>query len=305
MIALALVLALAQADGGDGLALVAGGGASGARWELSAARVQAGEPFDATLVVEHEAGAKVEIDAAALAADVAWLELEPARAIPPQEPTGLDPATSRWRVSLACLEPGSRELPALALAVVGPLGERRALQPASATVEVEGVLAPDEDAPRPALGFRPLEPERAGSILPWLLAAALVPALAAAAWLATRRRPPPAAPPTALERLERLGARDLESPAAVRELHYELTALVREELDRRQGQSRGALTDAEWLSSAGATLAPESARELSELLRASEAVKYGLHQPTHWAVRETLERARKLLAAGEPAKAAA
>jgi hypothetical protein len=302
VIALALLCALAQ-SAGEGAELV--GVVTGARWEVSAARVEAGEPFEATLVVEHRRGETVEVDFAPLEADAGWLLLGPPERVH-GEPQRLAGTAARWSARLAAFEPGERELPLPRVTLADAGGAREELAVRGASVDVAGALAPGEDAPRPPRGFRPADVERAGWPWPWLTAAAaLLPVLAALAWLALRRRAPPPAPATARERLERLGQRDLDAPAQVRELHYELTALVREELDRRAGASRAALTDEEWLAAAAASLPVEAAAELAALLRASAEVKYGAHQPTPWAVRETLERARRVLAAGESAKAAA
>ena len=84
----------------------------------------------------------------------------------------------------------------------------------------------------------------------------------------------------------------------VREVHYELARLLREVFDARHGIARTALTDEEWLQSVAASFTPEHLSELAEILRVSAEVKYGAAQPTQWAVRETIQRARKVAGTG-------
>jgi hypothetical protein len=121
---------------------------------------------------------------------------------------------------------------------------------------------------------------------------------ALAMWLVKRKRVKPAPQPSRLELIEALAQRDVEQPVVVREVHYELARLLREVFDSRHGIARTALTDEEWLRAVAASFTPEHLSELAEVLRVSAEVKYGAAQPTQWAVRETIQRARKVASTG-------
>jgi hypothetical protein len=278
-----------------------------ARWEVEARSIEVGEPFAATLVVEHPAGAKVEVDFSAVESDLAWLVAgEPSR-VADGAAQGADVAT-RWICSLAALEPGKHAIPAPAISVVGRDGKRIAAEVAAADVEPAGVLGSGEDAPREPKDFRPVEPERAGFDAGWIAGLAACALLAIAAfvlWFRRRGRETSKREPGPLERLDAIGARDLDDAEVVRELHYELTGIVRRHFDALDGLSRGALTDDEWVAAVAAAHAAR-ADELRELMRAADAVKYGCERPTRWAVSEQIERAKRLVrTAAAPAKATA
>jgi hypothetical protein len=208
----------------------------------------------------------------------------------------------RWTV--VALEPAAEALPEL-LAVFSD-GALEAPYVVAGGIEVQAALSPGEDAPRPARGFRGGAPRaEAPRWWPWALAAAL--AVVAAGWLLwrrrrrTRRAAAPVAAPTPLERLAALDPRTLDA-AGVQAAYFAITAALREAFDRRLGAERAGLTDAEWLAAAQASgkLAEADLDLLSDLLRSSAAVKYGGAQPTHWALQETLERARALLEGAVP-----
>ena len=239
-----------------------------------------------------------------------------------------DPRRSVTRrvFELASLEPGERVLPAELVAAVLPEGTGAAgedsgdagdagdavdavEQPGDAAprIVVRGVLAEGEDAPRPLRGL----PEGFGSPAlatatsrwPWIaggLALAAVLALAVARLLRRRAWGSRAAatPDDPGELLERLAADLPRDPALLRERHFALTRLLRESADRRAGAARAGLTDEEWLARLGEdALAPEARAPLAEVLGRAAAVKYGAALPTEWALRETVETARRALAA--------
>ena len=292
MIGVALTAALALGLGQDGAA----------RLTVQPGAVEVGEAIVVALEVEHAEGARAALEEDALALDESWIVF--ASEAPLALPVHGQPGRARTRASwtVASLEPGEREIPAVRYR----LGAGEHVSPA-AQVSVTSLLGEGEAQARPPKGFRPLAGEaRARWVwIPWACAAAV---LAAAVVLAVRARRRKgrlvAAPPGPLERLAELEARPLEDPLEVREAHFELTRAVREALDRRSGRECSGLTDAEWLDEVRATLASEQARELESLLASCAAVKYGGERPTHWAAREALQRARRLAAGSAPAEVA-
>jgi hypothetical protein len=168
-------------------------------------------------------------------------------------------------------------------------------------VRVAGVLAPDEDAPRPLRGFPegfagPLEAARDGRALPWVLgglALVVLAAVGALAWRRRRRVPAPA--PTPLERLRALE----EARAASGERCYELTRLLRAAGDERTRTPRAALTDEEWLAAVHASLEiPRGVvTQLEAVFARAARVKYAGEAPTDWALQETFAAARGALEA--------
>ncbi|MCC7012205.1 MAG: hypothetical protein IT454_06580 [Planctomycetes bacterium] len=273
-----------------------------ARWELARAQAEVGEPLALTLIVEHAPDARVELGLEALEVDTSWIADGP-----PSLQADTLATQTRYTWALASLEAGERTLPEVQLAVEAANGRKQAVAFAPTQVTFSAALGSGEDQPRPAREFRPVEPEQAQSRLPWVIAASAVLALAAAlaTWLLRRRRPQAAPPPSALERVEALATRDLDSPEVVRELHYELTALVRAEFDARASLARDWATDDEWLASVSPTLDETTAARLRAILSSSRDVKYGAAQPTAWAVRETLAEAREVLRAVLPANRSA
>jgi hypothetical protein len=285
-------------------------GYGSAHWRIPSGTPAVGEPFEAVLIVPHARSDQIALDAAALEDDPTWVILEPPRAIVHARADWLAPEESAFAWTLASLEAGEREMPAVSATLTLAEGELALVHSEPASATFAGVLAPEEDAPREPLGFAPIAEEAtARAWLPWTIGGAAALALAGAGLaisLARRaRRARLAPPPTFAQRLADLERRDLDSREVAREIHYELTRLVRGEIDSRTGSRRDALTDDEWLREVARALDSERTRELEALLRASEAVKYGAHAPTPWAVRETIERARRAAnGAREPAEAA-
>lgn len=271
-------------------------GAPVARWELGSANAAVGEALSATLVVEHGSGQRATLAADWLATDYSWLELEPAR---------LDATSSatqtRWRVRFASLEAGERELPRVQVELVELDGKKSNVETAPANARFAPVLFEGEDVAREPRDFRAAESDAASATWPWLLAGGL--AIAAFAgfvgWKLRGRAKPAPSGPSAEARLGQLGTRKLDDAGAVRELYYELTALVRSELDARTGESRSACTDEEWVVRVAGTLDAESLRALDELIANARSAKYGGARPTEWAVREDLLRAEKVLHAAQ------
>jgi hypothetical protein len=278
-------------------------GTPSARWELAGDRAAVGEALRATLVVEHGAEQRAKLAADWLGADYSWLELEPAR---------LDAASSatqtRWRVRLASLEAGERDLPRPQVELAESDGRTSNVEAELARARIQPVLFEGEDAPREPRDFRAADGEASTTSWPWLLAGGL--AIAALAgfvgWKLRGRATVTPQEPSAAAQLAQLGVRKLDEASAVRELYYELTALVRRELDRRAGESRAACTDEEWAARVARTVDAECGQALSELVANARHVKYGGARPTEWAVREDLARAERVLGAtGAAARSAA
>lgn len=262
------------------------------RWELAAASAGVGEGVEALLVVEHAPGARARLSADWADSDYSWLELSPARL-----DGGSSASATRWRVELASLEAGERELPQPAIEVELPGGTKATLEYEVRSLRFQPALFDGEDAPREPRDFRPADPEQTAPSWTWYAAGGLALALAGVAcgWLLRSRRKPVEPPPSAAARLAQLGTRKLDDPAVVRELYYDLSRLVRGELDARAGERRDAHTDEEWLASARIALAPEVATALEELLVSCRGAKYAAARPTEWAVREDLSRAARVL----------
>jgi len=268
-----------------------------AQWNFEVRERAVGEALTAVLFVAHAPQERVECDFSALESDPTWLLAAPAqvrRVLRDERVVG-----TGITLELVSLEAGERVLPAPSLTLVGGPGGRRTLAADEPVARFASVLAPGEDEPRPPLGFRPLEAEPEPAWSAWQVAAAVGGGLALAigAFALIRRKGGAGAtpPPTALERLDALAARDAEQRESVRETCYELTSLVRSAFDAREGAARTALTDAEWLAALAPSVESGVRAELEALLRDASEVKYAGRHPTHWAVREMLERARKTL----------
>lgn len=262
-----------------------------AHWELPVKQAAVGEPVQARLVVEHAAGARVELSSPV--EDGSWVLFD--RTAPWTESAGPGRARTAWEFRWASLEAGSRSLPAATPTLGG-----QALEVEGATLFVAAVLGEGEDAPRPLRDAPPLPAETEGP-LTWIAAGVLLLlGVLLGAWILRRRRAAPpatASPPSA--RLSVLEAADLAQPADVQSAHYAMTRLLRESADLGAGVDRSALTDEEWAARAegefrAAGLSEGERATLQELLLRAAAVKYGPERPTHWATRESLARARAL-----------
>ena len=275
------------------------------RAEVSApAQVQVGAPFELTVELRHGAGAPPRLLADAVGEG--WVVLSEDGAVTLRDEAA-GAGTTRVRWTVCALEPMEDALPALMAVLPDDSVQAPYVEPGGGGIDVLGVLGPDEDTARAPRGFREDAPP-AESAPWWLLALAGLPLAALALWLARRRSTPvqEAQGPDPLERLAAIEPGALTSSDEIRAAHYEITAAVRAGLDARQGVARDGLTDEEWV--AAVEPAGGARREaLEELFTACAAVKYAGARPTHWAIAETVERARAVRAsdpAPEPAAVA-
>ncbi len=297
-----LLLAVAASPQGDDSIV--------ARFRCEPADVEVGEPFELVLELEHPTGASVfDLGADELVLDASWVVFDETR-LPPAEAGSPDRRITRRVWTVASLDAGPRTLGDALTPLV--FDARISSVDASATtVEVASVLAEGEDAPRPVRGF----PEGFGAGVPLVTSQWRYAALAAAAllwgavlWLVAKRMrakrgartPVPVQP---LERLARLEADVAASNGGleeVRELHFELTRLLRDATDARAARPFDAgLTDREWLAEVRASKRVQDPciDELERLIEQAEAVKYAGVVPTSWALEDAFDRARRALEA--------
>ncbi len=279
---------------------------------LDPAKAEVGEPVRCLLEVRHPDGARPRLAGEGLVLDPTWVLFEERGRLTEPNPARPGGAISRFEWSLASLEPGSRELGELAVELE-VAGEIQRVSPPPARLEVASLIGEGEIGPHGLMGFREVsEPERGAALLLAKVAGGLILATAALLLiLRWRRRRAARAPaeelgPDPLEEL-RLLASDLpRDPEDVRELHFALTRLVRAAGDRRRASDRSGLTDEEWLAGiADDGLSPRVQEGIRALFDACEAVKYGSEDPSPFAVRENLERARELCASLSEAEVAA
>ncbi len=270
-------------------------GEPSARWVLTPAEAQIGEPVECRLEIRAPAGSAVLLPEKDPALDPAWVLLEPRRVVRSERGDELALDLS-WK--LFALEPGTRAPFAFEIPVETS-GGRVTLQPAGGELHVRAALAEGEDAPRPQKGFLPPpESSPAHTWIGWTVLGLLV---GGAALLLIRGRaaPGPALLPGYLERVALLEREFAADPARAREIVFELTHLVRERVDAARGLSRVSLPDEEWLRAVESDPhSPPAARPPArQLLETAAEVKYGLATPTRFAVEEQLGRARAVLQA--------
>lgn len=264
-------------------------------------KVEVGQPFEARLVAEHPRAARVALAGDGFAPDPdSWLVLEDRGARTQAHPSDPERALTTHVWELCSLEAGQREIegPYLEISLEGA---GKIVQIEALAVDVRAVLFPEEDAARELAGISAALPDaRSASAWPWVLGALLLSA-GAFAWVAWRRarRSVPEPAPTAAVRLAALETRPLDSPQSVQAAYYEVSHVLRGEYDRALGRDRAGLTDEEWLAASSAEVSrlgqgEEQRARLAELLHACGEVKYGQSRPTHWAVQETIGRARDL-----------
>jgi hypothetical protein len=272
------------------------GGEPGARWVLTPAEAQIGQPVECRLEIRVPAGSAVLLPEKDPALDPVWVLLEPRRIVRSERGDELALDLS-WR--LFALEPGTRAPFAFEIPVE-TAGGRVTLQPAGGELHVLAALGEGEDAPRPQRGF--LAPPEGEAPRRWIVWTALGLLLAGAlALLLRRKRPAPIVAPGPLERLARLEQGFAAEEARGRQTVFALTHLVRERTDAWLESPRAALPDEEWLRLvADDARLPREAREAAQRLlgRAGE-VKYALATPSRFLVEELCADARAVLQAEE------
>lgn len=272
--------------------------------------VEVGEPVDVVVEVAHPPGLAPAIPGLDLALPDQWVVLDAQEQVTLPAPGG--GFTTRRALRVAGLAP-AEAFPALEIPVARrAVGARDASPEADETFSAATAEVPltvttvlgDALEQRPLRGFREPSAEPSPELLPWWSYAVAAPLLVLAGVLVARRlrrRAAPAAPAVPpLERLEHLtrGAADAGDRAAVQALHYALTALLREAAEERLGRAHPGATDREWLAllSGEARLSARAREGLERVIERAEAVKYAREEPTRWAVDETLEVARGVLA---------
>ena len=256
-----------------------------------------GEPLELVLDLVHPSSIRVRLDAELLEPGDGCDPLDERRVVtrPIAEQPGRSLTRARW--SVCALEPGEHDLRPGGVEYEWG-GTRQRIEAPPARVTIRHALADGEDAPRAPIGFREPPEERESPIdrLFWIGGLVLAGLLALVAWRVLRRRsaPTPVGPPGPAERLAVLRTDD---PEKLRELYYELSAVVREALDALAGEPLRGCTDAEWIErrSRANGIPRERLERAAELLSACERVKYGAEVPTRWAVDEALRAAREIV----------
>lgn len=269
----------------------------------SAETVEVGEPLELGLDVAHPSERYPELLDEGPPLDDGWVLLDARDPRTDGVPESPERAVTRFAWSVVALEPGSKLLVPPGIRVGDEL-----LAPPAVPVEVLGVLAEDEDAPRPARGFRPAppEPEVDDALSPWAVAGIAGGALlllGLGGWLATRRRGPEPGAPVATpdERLQELRARPRGEQPEIQRTAFELVHLVRTTVDARAGVERDGLTDAEWLASHDtAGWSAEQRACAAGLFERTARTRWAGETPTPWALDECFDLARPLLRAATP-----
>ncbi|MEX1025194.1 MAG: hypothetical protein WD226_08970 [Planctomycetota bacterium] len=257
--------------------------------------VEVGEPVTVTLELEVDEGRVLdEPFDAELAFDDTWAVLSLERAAPSR--AGAGRAVTRWRWSVASLEPGERSLAPL----VSALALEEGLADSAPVLTVTSVLAADAEAPRPLIGWSDslaLSGAAAPARWPWFLGAGVV-ALALGFVLRRYRSPRDERTPR-----EPLGARvatlgldrlAVASTAELRDAAFRVTALAREAVEARGGPGWPGATDDEWLGVAATGLDAATEQRLCALFRALARIKYAGERPSSLALEELAREARAL-----------
>lgn len=253
--------------------------------------VRIGEPVTWTLLVEHDVDERVVIADDAVPPDDSWVLLEGPERVRVRDG---EVAFTRLEWRLFSLEPGTRQLPPLAIGLSSGLE----LEALAGAVEVAGELAPDEDAPREVLV--PLEAPADDGEASWapllIVASGLIGALALV-FLRRRRGPGEASADLASADLASLEALLADGVAPVA-LAAELSQRLRTRVDVLQAAPRPGLLDEEWLRAvedSGGVVASRL-EVLTRLLSWADRVEFAAEQPSRFAVEETVREADALLA---------
>ena len=269
-----------------------GGGEPSARWVLTPAEAQIGQPVECRLEIRAPAGSAVLLPDKDPPLAPEWVLLEPRRVLRSERGGELTIDLS-WK--LFALEPGTQAPFALEIPVEGASG-RVTLQPAAAELHVLPALQEGEDAPRPQKGFLPPpEPAPAHTWIGWTLLGLLL--AGALALLLYRRKPAPGVVAGPLERLARLEQGFAAEEARGRETVFALTHLVRERIDARLATPRAALPDEDWLRVVAddARLSPAAREAARRLLARAGEIKYAQATPSRFLVEEMCADARVAL----------
>ena len=286
------------------------------RLSVTPAEVAIGEPAVWELVVEHAYEDRVELlneDPLAGLPELdrlSWVLVEGPTSDRRELERGLGRTRFRWTV--LSLEGGERVLPALEVRSASGQGAFSDVP----TLVVWNELAEGEDEAR---GLAPLVPAEAQAALLRPVHVLLLLLTGAAAWLYWRRRRRPRPASTAAEVVDaraRVDAialalqRDAKGDAkALHEAAYELTALLRTELEGRLGFEHPGASDEEWLARARAEADPSSVAsdvpangqadelldDLQRWMRELEPLKYGTEPATPFRAEELVQRAKSML----------
>ena len=263
--------------------------------EAGAAGVHIGQPLHFTITLKGNAAKGATLAEDDLELGYAWSVVDGPRDAVDASLPAVERAAVRLQWTLIALESGGATTPAVEFELVG--GEALVAPPA--TIEVLPELGEGEDAPRPLLGFRDVEDRRLGD--PRLVVAAAIGLLALplliVGFVRFRKRPRTSAsagsgftPRQAIEALD---------PAVdPRGAMSALGPLLRRALDETLGCDHSSLTDAEWVLGVEISdgLSEDDRRAAAQLLQELSAVRFGGGDPTSFAAKDALERARRLAA---------
>ncbi len=268
----------------------------------SGAGAQIGRPlhFTITLAGKGAAGAKLASDALELG--YAWSVVDGPRDAVDLSLPAANRADVRLQWTIIALESGSAATPPVDFKLSG--GEVVVVP--AATIEILPELAEAEDAPRPLRGFRDVEDRRLGDPRLVLAAMALLLALPflIIGFVRYRRRPRPGGA-TAHEVTPQQAIDALDAAGDPRGTMSALGPLLRRALDGTRGCDDASLTDAEWTAALQASegFLEEDRRAATELVHELSTVRFGGGDPTSFAAKDAVERARRLAAlSAEPSE---
>lgn len=264
--------------------------------------VEIGQPVTWTLIVEHPLEGSVRVSRDELESPFAaledgrqlWVELADRRRT--IGPIGEARRRTTFEWTVCALDSGEQSLEGLRVDV--DLPERlvsRAVEGAMLLVRSE--LGDGEDTPRPMAGFRPPPPGVDARTRRWLLPALVLFAVGVLAIVVRRRRKAPVVLPERdgpLDELDALAESLTDEPGAAAELGYDLSHLLRRTADETLGERQSPLTDLEWAARIeDDERLPATLRgPLARLLRDLEPLKYAGSNPTRFALKDLVERAR-------------
>lgn len=258
-----------------------------------AARI--GRPLHFTVTLRGKSAEDAKLASDALDLGYAWSVVDGPRDVVDLSLTTASRGDRRLQWTIIALESGRAATPPVDFKLTG--GDVVVVP--AATIEVLPELAEGEDAPRPLRGFRAVEDRRIGDPRLVLAAMALLLVLPflIVGFVRYRRRPrsgstttPEVTPREAIDALDAAG-----DPRGTMSA---LGPLVRRALDSTRGRDDASLTDAEWTAALQASegLLEEDRRAATELVHELSAVRFGGGDPTSFAAKDAVERARRLAA---------